>query len=301
MEEVVDNVMSPNPILQEVNVIVENSTIESGDEREGSFSENHINERNLENSYIFMSKSSSYFLYNDKSFQYLGSPCPNFTSSHLNKLTSTLWRKFDDKKLLDLVKTYSDEYNNIDWSSITTITGRYSSINCISRYDQLMNNPESFWDDEKDLQLNQLVQRYGRNNWLKISDELSKGKISAIQCLKRYQKNYISSNSDKNKTWSETEELILKLAYKKFGNNWLLIQDYLPFKTSEQIMNHWRTSTNVRDELIGGSWLIEEERLLFLLCLSYNAPTLKSTQIKSEQEFTDFIESSGQSKFLIFI
>ena len=95
--------------------------------------------------------------------------------------------------------------------------------------------PHAKFSQEEDEQLRQLVEKYGENAWLSISNEMN-GR-SSRQCRERWL-NYLSPRLN-NGEWTEEEDSILLEKQKELGTSWTRISKFLPGRTDQMCKNRF--------------------------------------------------------------
>ncbi|CAH8309925.1 unnamed protein product [Eruca vesicaria subsp. sativa] len=94
------------------------------------------------------------------------------------------------------------------------------------------------WDQNEDINLRNLVERYGTKSWKRIANML--GTRSGKQCRERWH-NHLRHGIKKN-AWTEKEDQILVEAHKVFGNQWTKISVKLCGRTANAIKNRWNAT-----------------------------------------------------------
>ncbi|KAJ0230931.1 Transcription factor MYB115 [Hirschfeldia incana] len=94
------------------------------------------------------------------------------------------------------------------------------------------------WDQSEDINLRNLVERYGTKSWKRIADML--GTRIGKQCRERWH-NHLRHGIKKN-GWTEKEDQILVEAHKTFGNKWAKIALKLCGRTENDIKNRWNAA-----------------------------------------------------------
>jgi len=155
--------------------------------------------------------------------------------------------------------------------------------------DPEINNCE--WTAEEGSRLLLLADKYSEHHWVNIAEELGTRR-TPMSCLKRYQRTH-NSKLLNNDEWSSEEDLLLKAAVESCGKGkWLEVSLQIPGRSSVQCMNRWAKSPLCQDNVVSGKWVEEEERLLFLAAIAYNAPSMKQTK-KSENQLWNLYVQAG--------
>ncbi|CAH8357068.1 unnamed protein product [Eruca vesicaria subsp. sativa] len=94
------------------------------------------------------------------------------------------------------------------------------------------------WDQNEDINLRNLVERYGTKSWKRIANML--GTRTGKQCRERWH-NHLRHGIKKN-AWTEKEDQILVEAHKVFGNQWTKIALKLCGRTENAIKNRWNAT-----------------------------------------------------------
>lgn len=97
-------------------------------------------------------------------------------------------------------------------------------------------HPKTKFTNQEDLQLLELVKKYGTNNWYQISKEMNGRNIR--QCRERY-KNYLTPDVT-NGPWTQEEDDLLFEAFSKYGARWKLIASFFPSRTDINIKSRWQ-------------------------------------------------------------
>lgn len=144
----------------------------------------------------------------------------------------------------------------------------------------------SKWSPEEEKNLLELVKKYNNLNWQAISKEIQNNR-TPWQCLVHYQST-LNMNMVNTSEWSEEEDMTLKQAVQLYGQkNWQHIANTLPGRSSQQCILRYNRSTDCKEGIIGGRWIEEEERRLFLAAIAFElipsstSSTLLSTSISS--------------------
>lgn len=97
-------------------------------------------------------------------------------------------------------------------------------------------HPKTKFTNQEDLQLLELVKKYGTNNWYQISKEMNGRNIR--QCRERY-RNYLTPEVT-NGPWTQEEDDLLFEAFSKYGARWKLIASFFPSRTDINIKSRWQ-------------------------------------------------------------
>lgn len=96
-------------------------------------------------------------------------------------------------------------------------------------------HPKNKFGAEEDLQLKELVRKYGENNWTQIAQNMPNR--NARQCKERWC-NYLSPNICKS-PWTQDEDNLLLEKYKEIGARWVQIAKFFPQRTDISIKNRY--------------------------------------------------------------
>lgn len=97
--------------------------------------------------------------------------------------------------------------------------------------------PKKIWTKEEDLLLTKLIEQHGPNKWSFIAQNIEgrQGK----QCRERWF-NHLNPEISKDQ-WSDTEEWVLFLLHKLYGNKWAVLTQLIKGRTDNSIKNHWNS------------------------------------------------------------
>lgn len=96
-------------------------------------------------------------------------------------------------------------------------------------------HPKFKFGVDEDLQLKDLVRKYGENNWTQIAQNMPNR--NARQCKERWC-NYLSPNICKS-PWTQDEDNLLLEKYKEIGARWVQIAKFFPQRTDISIKNRY--------------------------------------------------------------
>lgn len=96
-------------------------------------------------------------------------------------------------------------------------------------------HPKFKFGADEDLQLKELVRKYGENNWTQIAQNMPNR--NARQCKERWC-NYLSPNICKS-PWTQDEDNLLLEKYKEIGARWVQIAKFFPQRTDISIKNRY--------------------------------------------------------------
>ena len=99
----------------------------------------------------------------------------------------------------------------------------------------LLFNRKSKFSFEEDQKLIDLVNKFGSNSWVIISEEMKSR--NPRQCRERYN-NYLKPELS-NECWSFEEDVILVNKYSLYGSHWSRISKFLPKRSENSIRNRW--------------------------------------------------------------
>lgn len=202
----------------------------------------------------------------------------NLISYDSNIFSHKKWTDEESQLLIQEIEKMSV----INWKEIATLFKEFSPFECFIQYHNVV-KPElnrSSWSAEEEKLLLNLVLKFNEHNWPNIAFELGT-KRSPFECLRHYQQalnNKLVNSSD----WTPEEDLKLKEAVNICGlANWNRVSSFVKGRTSDQCLNRWRKSDYCQDNIISGPWQHWEERQLFLTAISYEVPSLVSSQKSS--------------------
>jgi hypothetical protein len=147
---------------------------------------------------------------------------------------SVNWTKEEDILLVFLVSTHKRK-----WSFISKSFKEKTGYQCYLRYNSI--NPsikKGAWETIEDQKLIEGMRLFGKQ-WSKIASQLFRNRNSK-QIRDRYT-NYLDPAINKGKFSPEEDLQILDL-YKRFGNKWSLIKQFVPGRSSDSIKNRFNSS-----------------------------------------------------------
>lgn len=107
------------------------------------------------------------------------------------------------------------------------------------------NNPKKcqkrLFTIEEDEQLISLVNKYGENNWNKISEMMKKMNFNrnCRQCRDRYF-HYLNPNITNDSNWSSEEDNLLLKSVEQFGKKWKYFEKIFPKRSEVSLRNRYR-------------------------------------------------------------
>ena len=90
---------------------------------------------------------------------------------------------------------------------------------------------------EEDNKLASLVEKYGTDNWSKISDEMENR--NPRQCRERWN-NYVNPALQNDK-WTYEEDCLLVSKYAIYGSHWNKVSKFFQNKSDNAVRNRWHT------------------------------------------------------------
>jgi len=98
------------------------------------------------------------------------------------------------------------------------------------------------WSFAEDQKLTQLVETYGSKHWSTIASQMKNR--SGKQCRERWTHHLDPSVNRAN--WSASEEWMLYLQHKLYGNKWAILVKRLPGRTDNSVKNYWNSKMKKR-------------------------------------------------------
>lgn len=215
------------------------------------------------------------------------------------------WKQAEKALLMDAVKRYEHlnvsaalgDSGHINWEEVAELVPPKSPIECFIMYNNVFDPKinRSSWSREEEARLLELVSQFHGHDFVSISKQLNSNR-TPIQCLTHYQQ-ALNPNLINQAEWSKEEINNLVDAVQYFGTRWQHVADTLPGRTANQCFIRYRrwdlgskgdggTGTLSKRK---GRWTQEEERLLFIVCLTFKAPFNKNNNKKSDAEIRDAI------------
>lgn len=122
------------------------------------------------------------------------------------------------------------------------------------------NQRKRYWNEQEDLKLKELVEKYGAKNWKRIADSFDNR--TDVQCLHRWQK-VLNPEMIKG-PWTEEEDRTLIDNVKNFGaQNWTKIAQSLPGRIGKQCRERWHNHLN--PDIKKNKWSDQEDRTIMRL------------------------------------
>ena len=125
------------------------------------------------------------------------------------------------------------------------------------------------WTRDEDVKLNQLSNKYGRQNWEAIAKELGTRR-SGYQCFIRYNTKHESINATES-AWTEAEDTRLRECVDRFKIGkyvpWGNVARYIPGRIKVQVYYRW--TYNVAPHLKKGRFSQEEDETLIAAVAKY--------------------------------
>lgn len=218
---------------------------------------------------------------------------PIENSFHYNPRVESVWTEEERAVLQHHLATTRASIAENKWESAHYAVPTHSEIECYMQHtnvdDPSINNAE--WTSEEDRQLLELVEKYAEHEWSHIAEELGTNR-TPIACLRHYQQS-LNTKLLNNNEWSSEEDLLLKQAVETYGKGkWQKVSSCVPARSSTQCMNRWVQSNLCQENVVAGKWLEQEERLLFLAAVAYNAPRMQQFK-KTDAQLRDLYVASG--------
>jgi myb proto-oncogene protein len=152
----------------------------------------------------------------------------------------------------------------------------------------------SKWSSQEEKNLLELVKKYNNLNWQAISKEIQNNR-TPWQCLVHYQRT-LNINMVNTSEWSEAEDISLKQAVQLYGQkNWQHIANTLPGRSSQQCVLRYNRSTDCKEGIIGGRWIEEEERRLFLAAIAFELTPSSTPSTSLSTSLSTSISSNSSS------
>jgi hypothetical protein len=170
------------------------------------------------------------------------------------------WTEEEKEALRLAVKCYGPKWNNV----AKRVPGR-TAAECLL-YWRYAINPEikhGAWSEEEDQLLREAVEKYGTEDWAKIS--MAVPGRTRIQCRKRWVE-YLCSRK-KRVRWTKEETDKLEKLVAIYHHSWVKIAEFLPGRTPIQCRDRWRSCQI--PTLRRGKWTPEEDELLKKAVLRY--------------------------------
>lgn len=121
------------------------------------------------------------------------------------------------------------------YKTISDINQNNHSNNSQQKCKQIRPHLKIKFTNQEDMQLLELVKKYGTNNWYQISKEMKSRTIR--QCRERY-RNYLTPEVTNGPWTKEEDDLLFELFY-KYGARWKTIASFFPSRTDINIKSRW--------------------------------------------------------------
>lgn len=217
-----------------------------------------------------------------------------------------VWTLEDDKKLKRLIAKFGAR----DWGNIARFFTNKTASNCSSRYRRIKKGIKKFpWTAEEDSKLIDLINHHGKN-WKLLSN------FMINRTGKQIRERYINILDPGliHKNFEESEDSLIFLLQKIFGNKWKQISNYFYRRNGDMIKNRYYTyiKTNVDEDNYIKNCI---EKILESNDIKLNnfKKNLNCNDIKSEYSFGDVeiineklkilkynLESNEQSKNITY-
>jgi hypothetical protein len=155
-----------------------------------------------------------------------------FKVEKINK--SACWTKEEDILLVFLVSMHKRK-----WSFISKSFKEKTGYQCYKRYNSI--NPsikKGAWETFEDQKLIEGMRQFGKQ-WSRIASKFFSNR-NVKQIRDRYT-NYLDPNINKGK-FSPEEDLQILTLYKKYGNKWSLIKQFVSRRSRDCIKNRFNSS-----------------------------------------------------------
>ena len=211
-----------------------------------------------------------------------------------------VWTEAERRILRNQVRIRSGEQNDdTQWRLVSTALSAKTPKTCYMQYknveDPSINKTE--WKADEERNLLGLVEKYREHDWCNIASELATNR-TPFECLRHYQQ-ALNNKLLKREEFTEEEDALLKDAVEEYGaSKWKQIASAVPGRNARQCRSRWDKCVSVvtpgsgsskcKESVVSGRWMAEEERLLFLAALAYNAPRLADSK-KSSDEIEHFL------------
>jgi hypothetical protein len=175
------------------------------------------------------------------------------------------WKEDEDIKLKNAVQKHGN-----GWVAIAALVPGRTNIQCKSRWHNAldpsiyqMTGSTGKWEEEEDIKLKAAVQTHGGKNWVAIATLVPSR--TRLQCWNRW-RNVLNPSigrvTGRKRKWEEDEDIKLKGAVQKHGNDWVAIAALVSGRTRSQCKTRWYNALNPSIAQTTGStgkWEEEED------------------------------------------